>query len=214
MWEKEYKKENFYWGESPWKGVKVAVNYANKGVALDIGAGEGRNCVYLAKSGFEVVAVEKTKEGTEKIRQVAEKDNLSIKIENTDIRSFNFPSEEYSLIISVTALDFLMFSDFQKIAKKIKSSLSPGGVLYLSVFSTEDPFFKKLKEKNFEMVENNTFFLPKKDMFRHFFSKEELEETFENLTIIKNENFSFEDKGHGDPHFHNTIDFIAQKKAA
>jgi tellurite methyltransferase len=212
MWKKEYKKENFYWGEKPSEGVISAVNYAKKGIALDIGAGEGRNSIYLAKNGFEVVAVEKIKEGAEKIRKVAEKDNLPIKVENIDIRSFDFSSKEYSLIISVAALDFLTFSDFQKVAKKIEDSLSFDGMLYLSVFSTEDPFFKKLKKENLEMAENNTFFLPKRNVFRHFFCKEELEDTFKNLTIIKNESFSFEDRGHGDPHFHDTINFIAQKK--
>ncbi len=134
MWQKEYKKEKFYWGLKPEKGLKEVLKYAPKGIALDIGAGEGRNSMFLAKNGFEVEAIDKTKEGLEKCQKVAKKYNLPIKTKVTNIRKFRFKKNKYTLIIAIASLDFLKFSEIKKIIPKIKKSLIRKGIFLLNCF--------------------------------------------------------------------------------
>ena len=71
--EKEYKKEKFYWGL---KADDILVKYLDKipkGKALDIGAGEGRNSLFLAQNGFEVKAIDKIPDGLKKCEDLAKK---------------------------------------------------------------------------------------------------------------------------------------------
>jgi len=157
FWKGKYKKEAFYWSLNPSPSLKRVLSYAPKeGVALDIGAGEGRNSIFLAKKGFHVVAVDKIPEGLEKLENFAKKQNLSIETHVLDIENFHFPSQKYSLVLSVAALDFMRFSSFRNIIKKVEDSLLPQGVVYLSVFSINDPFFAKLNKEQFKNIEDKS----------------------------------------------------------
>jgi len=69
MWQKEYKKKQFYWGLKPTPRLKQVIKYAKRGKALDVGAGEGRNSIFLAQNGFEVEAIDLIPEGLEKLKK-------------------------------------------------------------------------------------------------------------------------------------------------
>lgn len=211
MWQKEYKKEKFYWGLKPEEGLKEVVKYAPKGIALDIGAGEGRNSIFLAKNGFKVEAVDKIKEGLEKCQKFAKEYNLPIKIKIIDITKFNFKKNKYSLILSIATLDFLKFSEIQKITLKIEKNLKRNGIFYLVVFSTKDQFFKECKKKKLKMIEKNTFYLPQLKIFRHFFEKKELFNLLKNFEIIEIKEKKIKDIYHDKRHFHHIIKIILKK---
>ncbi|PIR71964.1 MAG: hypothetical protein COU42_02985 [Candidatus Nealsonbacteria bacterium CG10_big_fil_rev_8_21_14_0_10_36_24] len=95
MWTKEYKEKKFYWGSKPEVGLKEVLKYAPKGIALDIGAAEGRNSIFLAKNGFRVEATDKVKEGLKKCKKLAEKYNLPIKTRLADIRKLELEKNKY-----------------------------------------------------------------------------------------------------------------------
>ena len=212
MWEKEYENKKFYWGLKPNLFLKKILPEVEKGVALDIGAGEGRNSFMLAKEGFEVEAVDKIAVGLNKLKEFAQKQNLKIKTKVCDINDFNFKKDHYSLIVAIAALDFLKKSEIENLIPKIEESLREGGVVYLSVFSKKDDLYKKIKERGISEIEKNTFYLPKYETYRHFFTKTELKEMFEGFKIINLEEKRIEDKSHDKPHFHNTIHLVAKKR--
>ena len=55
FWDERYGGEDLAYGEAPNEFlVEVASGFAPKGRALDIGAGEGRNALYLASLGLDV----------------------------------------------------------------------------------------------------------------------------------------------------------------
>jgi len=211
VWEKEYKTRRFYWGLRPVIGLKEVLKYTKKGIALDIGAGEGRNSIFLAKNGFEVEAMDKIKAGLEKCKKLAKKYNLPIKTKVIDIKNFDFKKNRYTLILGIGVFDFLRFSEFKKIIKKIYRSLTKNGIFYLIVFSIRDPAFKRYKEKNLATKEKNTFYLPKIKMYRHFFSKKELLNLLGNFQVIKIREEKIKDV-HDFPHYHSLIRVIARKK--
>ena len=210
MWNKEYKKEKFYWGTKPEVGLKEVLRYAPKGIALDIGAGEGRNSIFLAKNGFRVEAIDKNEEGLKKCKKLAQKYNLRLKTKIADIRKFKFLRNKYSLIVAVASLDFLKFSEIKKIFLQIKKSLKKEGVFYLVAFSIKDPVFQKCKKK-LKMAEKNTFYLPKFKTSRHFFEKKELLNLLRNLKIVKLKEEKIREKHKKRIHFHHLIKVIAKK---
>ena len=73
MLEKEYKKNKHYWGLKSSPTLEKYINEIPKGKALDIGAGEGRNSIFLAKNEFDVTAIDKIKQGLDKIKKLAKK---------------------------------------------------------------------------------------------------------------------------------------------
>ena len=207
---KKNKKEKFYWGLSPEKGLKKVLKYAPKGIALDVGAGEGRNSIFLAKNGFKVEAIDQVKEGLGKCKKIAKKYNLPIKTKAINVKKFKFQKNKYTLIIAIAILDFLEFSEIKKIISKIKESLEKEGVFYLVVFSTKDSAFKQYK-KNLKMIEKNTFSLPKLKTYRHFFTTKELSNLLKSFKILKIEEKRKKDVSHEKPHFHWLIQAITKK---
>lgn len=210
MWQKEYKKKKFYWGLEQDKGLEEAIKYAPRGVALDIGAGEGRNSIFLAKNGFKVEAIDKIPEGLEKCKKIAKKYSLPIKTKVVNVRKFKFEKDKYSLIISIAALDFLKLKEIKQIIKKINYALKLGGIFYLSLFSIKDPAFKKCR-KELKLAEKNTFYIPKIMAFRHFFEKKELLNLLNKFKILKIEEKRIRDIYNGKIHFHQIIRIIAKK---
>lgn len=211
MREKEYKTKEFYWGLAPHSLLVKFLPIVQRGKALDIGAGEGRNSIFLAKNGFEVEAIDINKEGLEKCKQIAKKYNLPITTKVIDIKSFSFEPRKYSLILSIATMDFLKKSEIEIIIKKIKKSLIEKGYVLLLVISNKDPLYQKIKELKLKEVEENTFYLPKYKTFRHFFTQKELKELFKDFKIIYLKQQKIKDIGHGEPHFHNVIGLLAQK---
>ncbi|MBU1176901.1 methyltransferase domain-containing protein [Patescibacteria group bacterium] len=212
MLEKEYKKNKHYWGLKSSPTLEKYINEIPKGKALDIGAGEGRNSIFLAKNEFDVTAIDKIKQGLDKIKKLAKKYDLTIKTELCDIKNLKLKKEEYSLIISVSTIDFLKKNEINTILDKIKNSLKLNGFIYLSVFSIKDPLLKLIKEKKLKEIEKNTFYLPKFKIYRHFFTKTEIKEKFKDFNIILLKQKEILDTGHDKPHYHNIIEFLAQKK--
>ena len=210
MWEKEYKENKCYWGLKPDPTLEKYINDIPKGKALDIGAGEGRNSLFLAKNGFKVEAIDKIPAGLKKIEKAAKKHNLSIKTTLCDVKNFKF-KKGYSLIISTASIDFLKKSEIDAVLDKIKQSLQPKGFVFLSVFSTNDISFKLIKERKIKEKEENTFYLPKLKTYRHFFAPKEIKEKFKDFDIILLKQREFLDTGHDKPNYRNIIELLAQK---
>lgn len=214
MWNKEYKKDNFFWGLKVPKILESYLSKIPKGKALDLGCGEGKFSIFLSKNNFEVDAIDKEEAGIEKLKKFIKQNKITnINPQVKDILDFNFKPNNYNLIIASQVLDFLKLSEIEKIIDKIKTSTKKGGYIFISVFSTKEPSYKKIKEilKRKE-IERNTFYLPKKNIFRHFFTVNELKNFFEDWEIKYTKQEQIEDS-HGDvgKHFHNKITFIAKK---
>jgi len=78
----DYKKNKFLAGKCQDKKLDFLSDYAPKGNVLDIGSGEGRNSIFLARKGFNVTAIDKIPEGLEKIEKTCKKRKLLIKTVN------------------------------------------------------------------------------------------------------------------------------------
>jgi len=184
-----------------------------KGKVLDIGAGQGRNSVFLAKNGFKVEAIDFVPEGLKKCQDFAKKHNLAIKTKVINVKKFKFKENYYSLVVARAILDFFKKSEIETIIKRIKKSLISDGFIYFLVFSTKDPLYLKIREKGIKEIEENTFYLPKFETYRHFFTENELKEIIKGLKIIYLTQRRIKDY-HDKPHYHNAIEIVAQKKKA
>lgn len=175
---------------------------------LDLGIGQGLNSIPLSNLGFNVTGVDYSKKCLEICKNNCDKLNLI----QSDIREFNIEKNKYDLIISRCVLHFLHKDDSFKIMKSMKENIKKNGLIYINVFSTQDPrLSKNSTSKDFEVLDNNILHNKINDTYISFFTKEEILELFTDLkTIYISEEYCL-DLGFGDAHYAGIIKYIGQK---
>jgi SAM-dependent methyltransferase len=212
-WEEAYRSVKSLWGLEP---DHTLVDYATlipKGAVLDLGMGEGRNALFFAKMGYEVEGVDISQTAIERCIERAENANLKVKAEVGDLREVDIPLGRYSLIIAAWVLNFFKKTEVEGIIKKIRNGLKKGGFVYIGVFSIDDPGYERAR-KLLEVVEENTFYSPRRGSFIHYFTREEVLSLFAGFKVIYYADGTELDLGHGEhsePHYHGFIVYMGQK---
>ena len=100
FWEKAYQNLDTDTFGKPSKEINELTNLLpTKAKILDLGCGEGRNALFLAKQGYDVIAVDISSNGIEKLQQIAQHRGLVIQSEIQDMRRYHW-NTEYDLIVS------------------------------------------------------------------------------------------------------------------
>ncbi|MCX6776731.1 MAG: class I SAM-dependent methyltransferase [Candidatus Micrarchaeota archaeon] len=186
-----------------WSGVepfiqKVLIPLYNTGKnerrefnrALDAGAGWGRHSFYLLrKISKEVVALEPSEEFVKRMREIDKKEygGGSIEIIKGGLPKTSFKNGEFNLIVCWDVLAHGTMDKIKDSAEELKRLLAPGGVLVLGTLSTNHKNFKIARKKGKE-IEKGTFvggFEGEWGGTHHYFTREELEELFKGLRIVR-----------------------------
>jgi SAM-dependent methyltransferase len=91
-----------------------------RGRALDIAAGKGRNAIFLAERGFDVVAIDVSPVALDEARGRAAGKSLSISWQQADLEQIELPKTTYDLIVNFNYLQ-------RSLIPQIKAALRPGG---------------------------------------------------------------------------------------
>lgn len=198
-------------GEFIDKDLKDILPIVKSGVALDLGCAAGANSVFLAQNNFKVVSIDTDKNALDVLEKNNQEKNLDIEIINSDIKDYNFPKNNFDLILALNILNFFDNEQLDKIFTSIKNYLKTNGILFLKVFSIKDPSYE-IMSRRCKLVGINTFYSEKIKKPTHFFTEEELRGILKDFKIIKFEHRIFEDE-HGDQgkHIHATFEVIAGK---
>jgi tellurite methyltransferase len=116
------------------------------GRALDIAAGKGRNALYLAERGFEVVAVDISKVALDVARRHAEQTHLEVDFQQLDLER-SFPQGEYDLILNINYLQ-------RSLIPKIKTALRVGGHVIFETYSIDQQVIGHPKNPNYLLAHN------------------------------------------------------------
>ena len=109
------------------------------GKALDVGAGQGRNSVWLAQQGWDVTGIDISGVGLAVAEANAKKAGYPIKTVKTTYQDFDFGTEQWDLIVMI--LSWAPMSDPAFVAR-LNASLRPGGVIVFEhVLDTEKQSF-------------------------------------------------------------------------
>jgi tellurite methyltransferase len=125
------------------------------GRALDIAAGKGRNALYLAERGFEVVAVDISRVALDAARRHAEQQHLHVDFQQLDLEQ-SFPEGEYELILNINYLQ-------RSLIPKTKAALRVGGHVIFETYSIDQQGIGHPKNPNYLLAHNELL-----DHFRDF----------------------------------------------
>lgn len=140
------------------------------GKALDIGFGSGDDLVALAEHGFEVIGIDASEANVQKIHErVGEK----VLVEHSDVRSFLFPKNSFSVIHANNVFPFLAEKkSVHEILEKAIDALVPEGFFVFSLFGPHDAWVER-EDMNFFSYDEILNFLNKQPVEIYFQSTEE-----------------------------------------
>lgn len=109
---------------------------------LDVGAGDGRNALYLAARGYDVCAVEASSLLAERMRALSIQRGLAVGVVNQDLfEALTNDHRTYALaLLSGVASDFRALMQLAECLRLIRLRLVPGGYLLLNVHLARDPY--------------------------------------------------------------------------
>lgn len=116
--------------QAPNKFMAGIIDKIPVGTALDIGMGQGRNALFLARKGWTTTGLEASKQGVETALREAAVQNLKITAIHTDYEKYDLGLEQWDLIL-------LLYVPFRNITEKIVESLTRNGRLIVEAFHTD-----------------------------------------------------------------------------
>lgn len=130
-WNRKYQTAEYTSGREPCEWLKINSELlAGKGKALDLACGEGRNAVYAASLGYDVLGLDVSEIGLQKARKLAGKKNLHINTLVTDLDDFEFEENAFDLVLCFYFLD-------RKLFPGIRKTLKPGGLVVYETFTLD-----------------------------------------------------------------------------
>ncbi len=127
-----------------------------RGRALDIASGKGRNALFLADRGFDVVAIDISPVGLEEGRRRAAEKNLAITWQQADLEQLQLSEAAYDLIVNFNYLQ-------RSLIPQIKSALRIGGTVIFETYLIDQPAIGHPKNPAY-LLEHNELL----DCFRDF----------------------------------------------
>jgi len=198
-----YKNEELYYGLAPSPYLEMLIKrekFHHNEHALDVGCGDGRNSIFLAENGFQVTAIDNSKEAILKLQNFSKERRLNIKAVVADVTKYKFKKDKFSLIVANTIIDHLEKEDGDRLIVNLKSALMQGGLIFVSVFTVEDPGNKNLPIRSETAAYIKRYFLPG-----------ELRSKFSDLTLLRYHEEELLDCNHGEPHYHFMARIISKK---
>ncbi|PLS76643.1 MAG: class I SAM-dependent methyltransferase [Actinobacteria bacterium] len=98
-WNRRYDGPDLVWTAEPNRILVSEVEPMAPAHALDLGCGEGRNAVWLAKQGWSVTGVDFSDVGLAKARRLAEAEGVSAEWVSADLRDYQPEESAFDLVV-------------------------------------------------------------------------------------------------------------------
>jgi cyclopropane fatty-acyl-phospholipid synthase-like methyltransferase len=135
IWNERYAGEEYHFGTDPNAFLVSQQSLLKQGMScLAVADGEGRNGVWLAQQGLEVLSVDSSYVALEKAKQLAQQRGVSAKFELVDIASWDWGENRFDLVAAI----FIQFAPpgmRENMFAHIRRCLKPGGLLLLQGYT-------------------------------------------------------------------------------
>ena len=132
FWNKRYAGDDYLYGTEP-NSFLVAQYKVLREPVLSLSEGEGRNAVFLASRGLEVVCIDISAVALEKAKRLAKSRGVEITTIVCDLEDFEPEERRYGSVVSISA--HLPSRVRHRLYPLIEQSLRPGGTIVLEAYS-------------------------------------------------------------------------------
>lgn len=129
-WNNRYDTSEYVFGQAPAFYLPLKAKHLAPGRALCVADGEGRNGVWLAEQGFDVVSLDFSANAQAKAAALAQARGVKLELIEADVHAWNYPTEAFDLVVDI-------YSQFSTPAQRpgkwqgMVKALKPGGHLIL-----------------------------------------------------------------------------------
>lgn len=144
IYEARYQGEEYYWGLVP---NRLCYEVLRKKPpvkpwrVLEIGCGEGKDAVFLARNGYQVSAFDVAEAGLSKARALAGKVGVHVDFFRADAADYRADGE-YDIVYSSGVLHFVAPGVRQELFDNLKEHTAPDGLHAINAF-VEKPFIRR-----------------------------------------------------------------------
>ncbi|UQA62115.1 SAM-dependent methyltransferase [Polyangium aurulentum] len=195
-WNERFDTADFIFGKEPNAFLVSKEHLLRPGArALALADGEGRNGVWLAEKGLEVLSVDASSVAQEKARALAAERGVRVGFEMADLDTWDMGHERFDLVVAI----FIQFSPphlRERLFERMKAALVPGGLLLLEGYRPEQLRYRTGGPPTAENMYTT-------DLLRRSFGDLKI------LELVERDVEIYEGSGHGG--MSALIDLVAQK---
>lgn len=129
-----------YFGAEPEKMLVDHVHLLDPSAPiLDVGCGQGRNALYLAREGRRVLAIDPSRAAIEAVSRVAGDDNLPLEAHVCGFEECRVAAGSLAGVLLFGIIQILEWEKIGRLRDHASRWTRPGGVVFITAFSLEDP---------------------------------------------------------------------------
>ncbi len=133
IWDERYAEEGFAYGVEPNSFLEQHAATLPKGRVLCLAEGEGRNAVYLASLGYDVVAVDGSRVGLEKAQRLAHDRGVRIRTVVADLAEYYIEPSSFDAVVSIWC--HVPSGLRRELHRRVVFGLRRGGMLLLEAYT-------------------------------------------------------------------------------
>jgi SAM-dependent methyltransferase len=143
---------------------------------LDLGIGQGRNALPLARQGCQVTGIDTSQVAVDTVNRLAAAEDLPVKAHLQDFLTYE-PDRSFDVVLCFGLMQMQDLAGCASLVERLHHWTRPGGTLFLTAWHLEDPAFDRLC-KEWERRSGRTFRSPEGDVNRLFLEKGEILKLF------------------------------------
>ena len=133
-WDERYAPTAYYYGTAPNDFLRERAGaLPPHGLVLCLGEGEGRNAVFLAEAGHDVVAIDQSAVGLAKAQRLADARSVRIQTSVANLEDYRFEASRWDGIVSIWC--HLPSALRSTIHRQVIRGLKPGGVFLIEAYT-------------------------------------------------------------------------------
>jgi SAM-dependent methyltransferase len=141
-WEKRFSVPDYVFGTEPNAFLKSqAAALPKSGNALAVADGEGRNGVWLAERGLDVLSIDWSPTALGKAQALAKQRSVTLRTEQVDLVQWRWPAAEFDVVVAIF-IQFLTPDERRQVFASMCNALKPGGLLLIEGYRPEQLNYK------------------------------------------------------------------------
>lgn len=198
IWNERYAGEDFFYGTEPNAFLVSQKALLKPGMrCLAVADGEGRNGVWLAEQGLEVLSVDSSHVAQAKAKKLAQQRGVAMAFEQVDLLQWDWGESDFDVVVAIF-IQFVTSPQREQMFAAIKRCLKPGGLLLLQGYTPRQLEYRTGGPSQAENLYTET-------MLRKAFADMDIVQLREHDSVIR--------EGTGHSGMSALIDLVARKKA-
>jgi SAM-dependent methyltransferase len=182
-YDKAYRATPDYFGTDP---VGILRDYCHllgtDRPVLDIGVGQGRNALFLARRGYRVDGIDPSRTAVQTVDEVARDETLPVRLFQCGFEDFESDVDWYSGVLALGLIQTLPRSSIAQLTGRLREWTRGGSVIFITAFTTEDPWLRHVP-RGWRPVDRNCY-SDDAGHFRTYLDRGELLDLFPGCDVI------------------------------